>query len=706
MASARICGRTKGRLAAAAFTLAAMTAAPAVVSAAPEAHIMRIDPRASQSEGAPTLTTVIEVVQSKPMADALGVCAQDTGDAELSCTANALEKPQALWAPIDFPDAKALMTISVDGTDFPAKFVAKKRWSDAIKDKDEGVGTAWLIIIDASATMDKHFDDARAVAKAFVNGMTPGDIVNIEFVGDRGVAYTSHWIEKAQGNAEVDHFSKTLPSQGSSRALGTYVKQGVTDGFKELGNSGLKVKVPMHQALVVLSDGSSGADPSTTSAFSIELAKYLATGRFPEDNVEMPKSPVPVVSVLFPVVPASFTGSQRDAEVNQARSFVQSLANTEIGGLFSIVQQGEGTQRGTSIVNAVRARFDKMWVVKWEVACVGAEKTQTFKLDFPHSDPQIAGDGSFNNVPVGIDPTVWPLDIDVEKTVAYAEKNPIFPGGTARVYGNFCWGGKKERAELYMIPKNQSLPTSVSGSIDDAKNAQKTLIDGGMRGVAKEVNDQFVDFDVPDTQKFLITKDNKAFTTRIVIYDNGAHRTSAVTQDKVLTLKAAMPPPNYYLYGGAAFGGTIILLLLITVFRSGGKRRGSSGVAAPPPRPASAGLPPPAPMPMPMAPSAPAPSFVSRATLTGSQGIFTVLPSMEMKAGRDGSVCQILLSEPRVSGAHATLKIENGQLFARDDNSNNGTMINGQRIPPGTWTPVGQGAQLRFGPVEFAVNLE
>jgi FHA domain len=116
--------------------------------------------------------------------------------------------------------------------------------------------------------------------------------------------------------------------------------------------------------------------------------------------------------------------------------------------------------------------------------------------------------------------------------------------------------------------------------------------------------------------------------------------------------------------------------------------------------------PPPAPAPVPAAPAAPAPTFVSRAILSGTQGIFTVLPSMEMKAGRDGALCQILLSEPRVSGTHATLKIDNGQLFVRDDNSNNGTMINGQRIPPGAWTPVGQGAQLRFGPVEFSVNLE
>jgi hypothetical protein len=110
--------------------------------------------------------------------------------------------------------------------------------------------------------------------------------------------------------------------------------------------------------------------------------------------------------------------------------------------------------------------------------------------------------------------------------------------------------------------------------------------------------------------------------------------------------------------------------------------------------------------PMPMQAPMPGPAFVSRGTLSGAQGIFTVVPGIEMKAGRDGALCQILLNEPRVSGAHATLKIDGGQLFVRDDNSNNGTMVNGQRLPAGVFTPVPNGAQLRFGPVEFSVSLE
>ena len=52
------------------------------------------------------------------------------------------------------------------------------------------------------------------------------------------------------------------------------------------------------------------------------------------------------------------------------------------------------------------------------------------------------------------------------------------------------------------------------------------------------------------------------------------------------------------------------------------------------------------------------------------------------------------------------LKFENGQLQVRDEGSNNGTYLNGQRIGAGMWTPIPPGASVRFGPVEFAVRLE
>jgi hypothetical protein len=668
---------------------------PGRAEAAPEAHIMRIDPRASLTEGAPVLTTVIELMQNKSVSEVLGPCAALTGDAELDCTSDAMEKPMSTWSPIEFPENAALFTVNVDGTDMPVKFLSKKRWGESLK--EDGVGTAFLVLIDAAATMGPRFDEAKAVAQSFVNVMGPNDIVDVMFFNDRSVVSNSHWLaDKAGATSAIASIDKTYPTQGRNRALFAIIKNAATDGFKELGNAGSKVKVPMHQALVILSNGQAGADAGSQGPVADQLKQYLNNGRFPEDNQSLPKAPVPVISVWFP-------SKQMDEFAVASRQFMQELANPEIGGFFSVVRDGQA-EHGSRIASAVRARFDKMWLVKWQVACIQPTVTQTFKLNFVHTDLPIAGD-AFLNVPVGIDPTTWPLDIDVDKTVAYAEKNPVYPGGSVRIYGNFCWGGKKERAELYMVPKNQPVPDSLQGgSLEDARNAQKALIEAGMHGSASSTNDQYVEFDVPNKTKFLSGKDNN-YTARLIVYDNGAKRTSAVTKDKILTLKASEAPPPYFLIGGIAFGGVVLILLLVSIFRGGGKRRGSTPAAPPRPIVAGGGMPAPAPMAAPIA-AAPAPSYVQRATLSGSQGIFTILPHTEMKAGRDGAVCQILLTEPRVSGSHATLKLENGQLMVRDDNSNNGTMINGQRIPPGVWSTVGQGANLRFGPVEFTVSLE
>ncbi|MDP9002730.1 MAG: FHA domain-containing protein, partial [Myxococcota bacterium] len=96
----------------------------------------------------------------------------------------------------------------------------------------------------------------------------------------------------------------------------------------------------------------------------------------------------------------------------------------------------------------------------------------------------------------------------------------------------------------------------------------------------------------------------------------------------------------------------------------------------------------------------------SAATIRGPAGQFTIRVGSEVRVGRDPAQCPIFLGEPRVSGVHATLKLDGGQLMVRDETSNNGTWISGSRIAPGGWTPVPSGSPLRFGPVEFTVQLE
>jgi pSer/pThr/pTyr-binding forkhead associated (FHA) protein len=116
---------------------------------------------------------------------------------------------------------------------------------------------------------------------------------------------------------------------------------------------------------------------------------------------------------------------------------------------------------------------------------------------------------------------------------------------------------------------------------------------------------------------------------------------------------------------------------------------------APPPNPYGA--------PAPVAAGRPA---ATGAIISGASGTFAIRPGSEVHVGRDPQQCPVTLTEPRVSGVHATLKFENGQLFARDENSNNGTHVAGVRLTAGVWTPVPAGSQLKFGPVEFTVRLD
>ncbi|MBK9002232.1 MAG: FHA domain-containing protein [Myxococcales bacterium] len=739
--------------------VAAIAFATSTAKAAPEAHILRVDPRAAQENGAPILTTVIELVQTKRISDATAGCVDDRGTGYYRCLSDALEKPLALYQPFGaagagFPHENAIFTVKVEGTDQPASYVSHTKWGASLT--QPSVGTAWLILIDADARIKDAFGDAKQIANTFIGSMSGNDIVNVMFFNDRQVVKDSKWMsaaKKGQAQQFVNGVTGTWASQGRNRSLGTIIKEAATDGWKSLGNVGEDVKVPLHQAMVVLSTGYGGTDALTTGPGGLQIAKYMSGGRFPEDNTALPKAPVPVISVFFP--PKVY-----DEFRQNSLEFMRGLANTEIGGFFTVVQSGEGG-RGNAIVGAVRGRFANMHIVKWRVSCIESGVTQTFGLVFKEVTPPILGDNTFKDVPVGIDPTTWPLDVNVQYTQDMAKRQGgVYPSGTFKVFGNFCWGGEKGRAEVYFLPAGQQAPAALSGAdVDKAKRTQQQLIAMGMKGRALEVSDTYGEFEAPDKEKILHGSGEQA-VVRLVIYDNKARRTSGVTADNIVQLKGTTTPfPVLWVLGGL-FGVVVILLLIVVIVRSGGKKRGAQpppapvvaggmpyggGYGAPPqpygaapapspygaapapspygaPAPMPAPAPPspdfmygnqPAPAPAPMPVGAPppnpyggAPAVVSRATLQGAAGVFTVVPGVEMRAGRDGSQCGILLSEPRVSGVHATLRLDGGQLVIRDENSNNGTQINGTRLTGGVWTPAPNGSLVRFGPVEFTVRLE
>jgi hypothetical protein len=779
-----------------------VTCATTVAFAAPEARILRIDPRASQAQGDPVLTTVIEVVENRRLADVTQGCGEARGDAQLDCLGAALDS-KPLYTPFPFPHRNAIFTVTVDGSDLPAKYVRHARWGESVQ--KPGVGTAWLVLVDADKRMGKAFDDAKALALALVNALGPNDIINVMFFNDRQVVRDSKWIpaaQKARAATFVTSSDGPYASQGRNRALLTIIKNGATDGFRSLGGVGQSgINVPLHQAMVVISTGFGGADPSTTGPGAMQLQQYLTGGRFPEDNTALPKMPTPVISIFVPT-PTFDEFRQNSVE------FMQNLANPEIGGYFNVMRAGQGS-RANNIVNAVRTRFSFMHVVEWRVSCLAPTVEQTFKLVFNNVTPPIIGDNTFKNVPMGVDPTTWPLDVNIDYSQKMAEhEGGVYPGGSLKVYGNFCWGGAKERAEVYFLPAGQPLPTALSGAdVEKAKRTQQQLIAMGMKGETVEANDGFVEFRAPAKDKILHGSGNKA-VVRLVVYDNKAHRVSGVTANRIIELKGTTQPFPLLWVLVAAFAFVVVVLLVLIAVRSGSKRRGApppAPVAAPPPGgyappggygpgtpggpggygaggaggygvpPGGYGVPPGAPPPgygaapgyapppgygpppgappgypggapqaapgfgpqgtapvnpefmygsggqppklgvtndlpaqgaPPPNPYAAAPAVVSRAVLQGAGGVFTVLPGVEMRVGRDGAQCSILLAEPRVSGVHATVKLENGQLLVRDESSNNGTLVNGNRIGAGTWMPVPNGSLLRFGPAEFSVRLE
>ena len=695
-------------------------------AAAPQAHILRVDPRAALQNGNPVLTTIVEVSQTKRISDATASCAGLTGNGQLDCMSQALEQPFALYTPFPFPAQNAIFTVAVEGSDFPAKYVSHAAWGDS--QQLPGVGTAWLVLIDADRRMGRSFADAKAVAAQLVASLGPNDIVDLMFFNDRQIVKDSKWLAGAQksGAAFLASVNETFASGGRNRSLLTIIKTAATDGFGSLGNVGEDVKVPLHQAMVVLSSGFGGADPATTGPGALQLQQYLSGGRFPEENTALPKSPVPVISVYFPP-------KVIDEFRQNSLEFMQNLANPDLGGFFTVVQEGGGA-RAPAIIGTVRQRFSKMSIVRWKVACVAPSVTQTFKLFFNNMSTPLLGDNTFKDVPVGIDPTTWPLDVNTAYSAEIAKTHPVYPGGRFRIYGDFCWGGDKSRAEIYFLPSGQPLPTALAGrDIETAKRTQQQLIAMGMKGTAVEASDTYVEVEAPDKDKILAGSGEQAIT-RMVVYDNRAHRTSGLTADSILTLKGTTPPLNLMVILGAAFGVVVLALLALVLVKSGGKKRtpapaaAGPGYGAPPP-----GYAPPQPY-APAAPAGPSPEFMygapghpglgvaapqpqvappspyggggaTSATLQGQAGIFTVIAGQEIRAGRDASQCGIVLGEARVSSVHASLKVEGGQLWVRDENSNNGTLVNGNRVSPGVWSPVPQGSIVRFGPVEFSARV-
>ncbi|MDP9149518.1 MAG: hypothetical protein M3O36_06205, partial [Myxococcota bacterium] len=573
------------------ITLLAFASFSRVGSAAPEAHILRVDPRTGLQNGKPLLTTVIEVVQFKRLSDVLQPCAGVSGAGILSCWSEQLEKPGALWDPFPFPEQNAHLLVKVSGEDQLTKFADKIQWGKA--QNQPHVGTAWLVAVDAASSIGSRFGDARTIAHEFIEQMQPNDLMDLMFFDDIQVVKDTKWKTFKQradlGNA-LNDFKSPTPSHGRDRALFSEIKSMTQDAFGSLGNTDQPDSVPLHQAMVLLSNGAGRGDPESASPSADVFHQYLNQGRFPADNTSLPKTPLPVISVWLPNAASLIENVYRNNEAQ----FMQALANPEIGGLFDIVQEGQGASKSKTILSRVKARFNSMWLVHWTMSCVNTSVEQTFNLVFENTHPTIAPDGTFKDVPLGMDPTQWPLDVDFAKTAQEAQTNPLYPGGQFTVYGDFCWGGDKQRAESYFIPAGtRPNPQQTSSRDPDvAKRAMQQLQAQHMLGTAVAAGDGYATFTVPDDDKVL-EGSGDGTVARVVIYDNRAHRASAVDEKTVLTLKAMKKPLSWPLIAGVVGLVVVIVLLVLVVFRGGGgRKRGGGGPPAMHHVPPGYGMPP------------------------------------------------------------------------------------------------------------------
>jgi len=580
------------RRALATFLALVVVAAPRAASALPEAHLLRIDPRAAQNGGAPILSTLLEVVEFESPSKALATCNGKTGNADLDCRMEVLQQDGVQWKGFDFTrvQANAVFAAKVGGQDIPARLQGTPmKWSDA--QREPGVGTAWVIAIDGSQSASDRFRDAQEIAYAFVKAMQPNDMMDIIVFDSHEHQYLSESKWKTYATKERDDLVHTLdvaaPSHAAAdRSLFSILQNVISDAFGTLGNFSGTQTIPMHQALVVLSNGYAKADAGTTGPSAQAFSAYLNKGRFPDDNTAQVKTPLPVISIWLPPTTVSVVG---DMLRNNEAQFMQSLSNLKIGGFFTAVRAGQGQARAQGVVNAVKRRFNSMYLVKWRLACLNPSIEQSFSLNFRNTTPQIVGDATFKDVPIGVDPTQWPLDVDIEKTQSEANANPIFPGGKLKVFGEFCWAGAKDRAEAYFIPAGSKPdPALASGNADAIKSAVQNLVQQNMRGSALEVGDTFVTFQVPDDDK-LLEGSGDATVAHVIVYDNGARRLSGHDEKTILTIKATKKPFPVLIAAGAGAAVLVVALLVLVIARSGGGRNRRQ--PAPPPAPIVAGGP-------------------------------------------------------------------------------------------------------------------
>jgi hypothetical protein len=721
------------------FLALALLSWAATADAATSARLARIDLRPGIGSADPVLTTVVSLSPASEPAELVARCGSLSGEAELECLLAGLDDPAYLEPGAPPPTTRARLTVEAPKPEAgagSAELVSAGRWDASAG--EPGVGTAWIIVLDASEAMKPRFGEAKRIARAFLESLGPHDLAQVLAIDDAAVAAKSPWLaNKGLGANFVDGLRGTLPRAAGTQPLDAVLREAATGALRELGlEAGQgRIAVPMHQALVLLASGADvRAVPDAGRALGEALRRGIADVAHP-----IGRAPLPVVSVWLP--PPKIEREARQL----GRDFLASLVDSADGGVIVGVPSAATSGRPERIVRAVRRRFDQMYVMRWRVPCL-PEGGATFALSFEGATPPVLGDRR-TNVAFGAQAARWPLAVDAQATLAEAGARPARPGGRLVVRGRFCWGEARERAELVLLAPDQRPPAAAPPK-DEALAA---LLGSAQRVRAVEVGREHAVFELPDDARFVHDEPlaGAAGRARVILRDTGLGRWSGATEASLLTLPAARRSLAVWVL--AVAGGALALTATaVAVWRRRARQERlarptpvpsritpSPAVALAQPTPLSAPLvlprvaparsaaptdepalaadrepdPPPSAPPGPVlgpteaAASEPAPR-PSGALLEGALGRYRVAEGAEARVGRDPGGCAVCLSEPGVGLVHATVRVEAGRLLVRDEGTPEGTFVGGVRAAALVWTPVGDGAALAFGPVVFTVRLE
>ena len=286
-------------------------------------------------------------------------------------------------------------------------------------------------------------------------------------------------------------------------------------------------------------------------------------------------------------------------------------------------------------------------------------------------------------------PSSWPI------------RPPSCPRRPLKIFGSFCWEGDLRRPVVYFLPPGEKLPQNVAKSADAAREVQKRLTVLDMRGHAVASGHSFAEFRAPSSEHILHGQGAQA-VVRLVLLDSALGRTSGLTEATVLQLPGRKAPISWMYFALGGILALLVLIALLLIFRTG-RAKLPSATSSLPLRPIGVS---PYATPGPVTRGPRSDSAVgTRASLESSVGLFTILAGTDLRLGRDAQRCAAVLRNAKVDEHHATFRFEQGKLTVRDESSQNGTWVRGERLEAGSWKELRDGDEVRVGPERMRVSM-